>query len=96
MIPVSFDVLIFPGKESMGGQDAYVGGGLNYLAYKSGRNQGSFGAEAFIGVQGDPMGTGGKTFIEVGYSMLRTGGQASPPLFSLKGIYAMIGFKISM
>ncbi|MFH0887368.1 MAG: hypothetical protein V1843_04295 [bacterium] len=97
MVPVSFDVLIFPGKETMGGQEAYVGGGVNYLAARSGdRKPGNFGPQIFIGIQGDPMGMGGKTFIEVGYSYLRTGGQSTQPLFSLKGIYAMVGFKISM
>lgn len=45
----------------------YAAGGLNYLAYTTGRTSGNAGAEAYLGVQE------GAFYVEAGYSEIRPG-----------------------
>jgi hypothetical protein len=60
----------------------YLGGGLNYLAYTTGRTGGTAGGEVYLGVQE------GSLYGEAGYSAIRTG--FSP---SYKGLNLNLGLK---
>ena len=60
----------------------YAAGGLNYLAYTTGRTSGNAGAEAYLGVQE------GAFYVEAGYSEIRPGFIAPS-----KGLDINLGFK---
>ncbi|MFC1511272.1 hypothetical protein ACFL5U_02690 [Candidatus Margulisiibacteriota bacterium] len=68
------------------GVENYLGAGLNYVVYTTGRTTGSIGGELFYGVESE--GFGGKLFGEMGYGMLRTG--FSP---SHKGMTLLVGYR---
>jgi hypothetical protein len=70
------------------GMRSYVGLGLNYDAYTTGQKQGSFGGQAYYGVELG-RGWGGQTYFEVGYGMIQTG--FSP---DYTGLNALVGFKL--
>lgn len=56
----------------LGGQDAYLTGGLNYVVYGNGRTSGQIGGDAAFGVTAD-FGLGlGPTGFEIGYSVVRS------------------------
>ncbi|MFA6548932.1 MAG: hypothetical protein WCT39_03265 [Candidatus Margulisiibacteriota bacterium] len=60
----------------------YVAGGVNYLAYTTGKKPGTFGGEAYLGMRE------GGLYAEAGYGTIRTG--FSP---SSKGLILSVGFK---
>ena len=60
--------------DMLGGIDSYVGGGLNYTLYGTGKTSGPYGIQAYVGIMGD-LGLGlGKTALEIGYDVVRAGG----------------------
>ena len=65
----------------------YFGFGMNYDAYTSGQVAGTFGGQAFYGIEGN-AGPGAQIFAEVGYGVIRTG--FSP---NQTGISAQLGYK---
>lgn len=82
------DVLVAVPAEWTGGIDSYVGGGLNFPV-RTGGTTGQIGGQAFVGIQtSDPMGMGGKLYLEVGYGVLR-GATGS---FSAKSANALVGW----
>lgn len=60
----------------------YAAGGVNYLAYTTGKKQGSVGAEAYLGVRD------GGLYAEAGYGAIRTGFDPT-----VKGLILSAGFK---
>lgn len=75
------------------GLDTFVGGGLNYVAYRTGQTSGSIGGQTYLGVQND-FGFGGKTTATVGYSIVRTGASENP--YSSKGLLLLVGQNITL
>ena len=87
-VTVFGDALVALPAEWTGGIESYVGGGLNYPATATG-GSGQLGGQAFVGVQtADPLGMGGKMYLEVGYGVLR--GKAGT--FSAKSVTALVGW----
>ncbi|MGB9613840.1 MAG: hypothetical protein ACPL4K_06705, partial [Candidatus Margulisiibacteriota bacterium] len=85
-VPINFDfILKFP-PGWFSGVENYLGAGLNYVAYTSGGRSGTFGGQAFYGVESE--GFGGMVFGELGYGVLRTG--FSP---SHKGVTVLVGYR---
>ena len=81
-IPLFVDAVLMLPK--MGGMDMYVGGGVNYTLYGTGRTSGPYGVQAYAGLLTN-LGLGlGVTGFELGYSIVRAGG--SPALVSAKGL----------
>ena len=60
----------------------YAAGGVNYLAYTTGKKQGSVGGEAYLGVRD------GGLYAEAGYGAIRTGFDPT-----VKGLILSAGFK---
>jgi hypothetical protein len=60
----------------------YAAGGVNYLAYTTGKKQGSVGGEAYLGVRD------GGLYAEAGYGAIRTGFDPT-----VKGLIFSAGFK---
>jgi hypothetical protein len=60
----------------------YAAGGVNYLAYTTGKKQGTLGGEAYLGIRE------GGLYAEAGYGAIRTG--FSP---TSKGLILSVGFK---
>jgi len=89
-IPVFFDGILNLPADMMGGIESYVGAGVNYTVYGTDKKTGTYGVQAFVGVQGD-MGLGGKSFAEVGYSAIRAGDINKR---SAKGISVSVGQQI--
>jgi len=91
-IPLYVDaVLTLPQMGGMG-NNFYVGGGVNYTLYGSGRTSGPYGVQAYAGFLTD-LGIGlGKTGFELGYSIVRAGG--SPALVSAKGLSLSISQQV--
>lgn len=56
----------------LGGQDAYLTGGLNYVVYGNGKTSGKIGGDIYLGFTAD-FGIGiGKTGFEIGWSVVRS------------------------
>lgn len=90
-VPVFVDGLIMIPADALEGIESYIGGGLNYVITRSGQKSGDLGGQIYVGMQGD-IGLGGKSFVELGYQILRSGKTA--PQFSTKGLSVAIGQKI--
>jgi hypothetical protein len=77
----------------LGGVESYIGGGINYDVYGSEKKAGSIGVQAYAGIQGD-LGLGGKSFVEVGYSVIRSGKDNVTVPYSMKGVAINVGQQI--
>lgn len=87
-IPLFIDgVINFP--EDVIGVESYIGGGINYVVYRTSKTSGNIGLQAYAGIQGDLLEIGSNSFAEVGYSIIRTG--PVDPAFSSKGFSIAIG-----
>jgi hypothetical protein len=91
-IPIFVDGVMNLPADWMGGLETYVGGGLNYTVYGNGQTSGTYGVEGFVGAQGD-LGLGGKSFVEVGYSVVRAGDKVK---YSGKGVSVSFGQQIML
>ena len=91
-IPLFIDGIVNLPADMMGGISTYVGGGVNYTLYGTNKASGPYGIQAFAGVSGD-VGLGGKSFVEVGYSIIRAG---STTKRSAKGISVSVGQQIML
>lgn len=89
-IPLYVDGLIMLPADVLGGIESYLGGGINYVVYRTGQTSGSLGGEIYYGIQGD-IGLGGKSFAQVGYTILRTGSVTTGTAYSTKGIGIEVG-----
>jgi hypothetical protein len=90
-IPIFLDSLtVFPADVL--GVESYIGGGINYVVYRTGQKSGNIGGQVYAGIQGDLLGIGSNTYGEVGYSVIRTGQEK--PAFSSKGVSISIGQQI--
>jgi len=69
---------------------AYLGGGLNYLAYTTGKTSGSVGGQLYLGMEAGSWHSG-SFYLEAGYAAIRTG--FSP---AIKGLNLNIGYKTGM
>ena len=69
---------------------AYLGGGLNFLAYTTEQKPGSVGAELYLGMEAGSWHSGA-FYAEAGYAAIRTG--VTP---SLKGLLLAVGYKTGM
>lgn len=88
-LPLYVDGVLNMPAEWMGGIESYVGGGLNYVLYGSGKTTGTYGVQAYIGMKSD-LGLGlGKTNFELGYGIIRANG--STPKTVAKGLTLSIG-----
>ena len=96
-IPLTLGGLVMLPADMMGGIESFVGGGINYVVYRTGQTGGSIGGDVYVGMQGD-LGLGGKTYGQVGYSILRTGSDTSKggPFngYSSKSVSVQVGQKI--
>lgn len=93
-VPLIVDGIINLPADVMGGVESFVGGGINYVVYRSGQTSGSIGGQVYVGIQGD-LGMGlGKSYGEVGYSILRTGASTDKPMFSSQSVTVLVGQKI--
>ncbi|MCX5751777.1 MAG: hypothetical protein NT099_08985 [Candidatus Saganbacteria bacterium] len=71
-IPIYAGGVINLSKDWMGGAEAYLTGGLNYVVSGNGGGSGRIGGDAYVGVRMD-LGLGiGKTGFELGYSAVRS------------------------
>lgn len=86
-LPLFIEGILNLPADLMGGIESYIGGGVNYTLYGTDRKTGTYGIQALAGVKGD-IGLGGKSFVEVGYSVIRAG---STNLRSAKGIGVAVG-----
>jgi len=96
-VPIVVDGLISLPADMMGGIETFVGGGINYVVYRSGQTGGSLGGQIYVGAQGDlGLGLGGKTYGELGYSIVRTGtpSDATKGAYSSKSVSVLVGQKI--
>jgi hypothetical protein len=85
-IPLFVDAVLSLPADLLGGLDMYIGGGVNYNLYGTGKQTGPYGIEAMAGINVD-FGLGlGKTGLELGYSVLRAGGNVAREKRSAKGI----------
>lgn len=69
------------------GIKSYIGGGINYLAYTTGKVSGTFGGEVYLGFE-NKIGNTDFVYLELGYGAIRTG--FSP---SFKGANALLGVR---
>ncbi|KAF0134651.1 MAG: hypothetical protein FD145_482 [Candidatus Saganbacteria bacterium] len=92
-VPLNIGGVIMLPADMMGGIESFVSGGINYVVYRTGAVGGTLGGDICAGVQGD-LGLGGKTFGQVGYSILRSGTNATKGTFSSKSLSFMVGQKI--
>lgn len=94
-VPIIVDGVISLPADAMGGIDTFIGGGLNYVVTRSGSAAGTIGGQVYVGAQGDlGLGLGGKTYGEVGYSILRSGLTAGKTSYSSKSVSVLVGQKI--
>ncbi|NQU16422.1 MAG: hypothetical protein HQ564_00015 [Candidatus Saganbacteria bacterium] len=94
-IPLFVDGVILLPADLLGGIESYLGGGLNYLVYRSGQASGSLGGEIYYGIQGDlGLGISGKSFAQVGYTILRTADTTTPR--SAKGVSIDVGHSLTL
>lgn len=91
-IPLFVDGVINLPADLLGGVESYIGGGINYDLYGTGQQSGSIGGQVYAGIQGD-LGLGGKSFVEVAYSIIRSGSSVKLP-YSMKGIGINVGQQI--
>ena len=92
-IPLFADGIINIPADVMGGIDSYVGAGVNYVLYGSGKEAGSYGGQIYYGIKGD-IGLGGDSYAELAYSIIRSGATTSP--YSMKGIGINIGTELML
>lgn len=92
-VPIFVDGLIMIPADVLGGIESYLGGGINYVVTRSGSKAGTIGGQIYYGIQGD-IGLGGKTFAQVGYTILRSGSTA--PVYSTKGLSVEIGQALTL
>ena len=95
-IPITVGGVINLPADMMGGLQTFVGGGVNYVVYRTGQKGGSVGGDIYVGAAGD-LGLGGKTYGELGYSILRSGADNdinSYGGFSSKSVTVLIGQSI--
>ncbi|MFA5840438.1 MAG: hypothetical protein WC890_07340 [Candidatus Margulisiibacteriota bacterium] len=90
-VPVYFDGILNISPDILGGIQSYLGGGVNYAVTGSGQTGGSYGGQVYYGIQGD-IGLGGNTYVEVGYSIVRSGATSAP--YSMKGAEVNIGTQL--
>ncbi|MBI5700414.1 hypothetical protein HZC34_01035 [Candidatus Saganbacteria bacterium] len=90
-VPVVFDGVINLPADMMGGIETFIGGGLNYVVTRSGSKAGTVGGQVYAGAQGD-IGLGGKTYAELGYSIVKSGTTA--PVHSSKSVSVLVGQNI--
>ncbi len=93
-VPITVDGVINLPADWMGGVETFVGGGVNYVAYRTGQTSGSIGGQVYLGAQGD-LGLGGMTYGELGYSILRTG-TSDKGAYSSKSVTVLVGQKITL
>lgn len=93
-IPLFADGIINIPADVMGGIDSYVGAGVNYVLYGSGKETGSYGGQIYYGVKGD-VGLGGDSYAELAYSIIRSGSSVTSP-YSMKGIGINIGTELML
>ncbi|MFA4967385.1 MAG: hypothetical protein WC624_04120 [Candidatus Margulisiibacteriota bacterium] len=91
-LPITLGGVIMLPADMMGGIESFVGGGINYVVYRTGQTSGSLGGDIYVGMQGD-LGLGGKTYGQVGYSILRTG-TSDKGAYSSKSVSVQVGQKI--
>jgi hypothetical protein len=94
-MPITIGGVINLPADMMGGVETFIGGGINYVVYRTGQTGGSSGGDIYVGAQGD-LGMGGKTYGELGYSILRTGtpSDLTKGAYSSQSVTVMIGQKI--
>jgi hypothetical protein len=92
-IPLTIGGVVMLPADMMGGIETFVGGGINYVVYRSGQTGGSIGGDVYVGAQGD-LGMGGKTYGQLGYSIVRTGDGGTKGSFSSKSVSVQVGQKI--
>jgi hypothetical protein len=90
-IPLFIDGVLAIPADVMGGIDSYVGGGVNYVLYGSGKEAGSYGGQVYYGIKGD-IGLGGDSYAELAYSIIRSGATTTP--YSMKGIGINFGTEL--
>lgn len=88
-LPLNLDLIFSFPPGWFSGVENYLGAGLNYLVLTTGSKQGTFGGEAFYGIQSE--GFGGMLFGELGYAIMRTG--FSP---SHKGVTVLVGYRLAL
>ncbi|MFA6431506.1 MAG: hypothetical protein WCV91_03905 [Candidatus Margulisiibacteriota bacterium] len=72
-LPLYVDGVIMLPAALLGGVDSYIGGGVNYALYGTGKTTGTYGGQVYYGIMGD-LGLGlGKTALEIGYGVVRAG-----------------------
>lgn len=91
-IPLFIDGIINIPADLLGGVESYLGGGVNYALYGTGRTTGSYGGEIYYGIKGD-IGLGGKSYIEVSWSDIRSGSSVTPA-YSMKGVGVNVGTQL--
>ena len=91
-VPITVGGVINLPADMMGGVESFVGGGLNYVVDQTGSTSGSMGGDIYVGAQGD-LGLGGKTYGELGYSILRSG-NATKAQYSSDSVTVLVGQKI--
>lgn len=91
-VPLYVDgVITFP-ADLLGGVESFARGGINYVIDRSGGKTGDIGGQFGVGIQGD-LGMGiGKTSLEVGYAIVRTGKVA--PVHSSKSVSVLLGQQV--
>jgi len=95
-LPIVIDGVLNLPADVMGGVESYIGGGVNYVLYGSEQLGGSYGGQVYYGIQGD-VGLGGKSFAELGYSIIRSGTDAGHTVpYSMKGVSVSFGTQILM
>jgi len=92
-VPLFVDGIINLPADWMFGIENYVGGGVNYVLYGTGRAGGSYGGQVSYGLQGD-VGLGGISYAEIGYSIIRSGAITTP--YSMRGIGVNFGTEITL
>lgn len=92
-IPLFVDGILNLPADMLGGIKSYVGAGVNYVLYGSGRVSGSYGGQIYYGIQGD-VGLGGQSYVELGYSIIRSGAITNP--YSMKGVGINFGTQLML
>lgn len=92
-VPIYFDGVIALPADMLGGVESYIGAGVNYAVYGSGKTAGSYGGQIYYGLCGD-IGLGGKSFAELGYGIVRSGTAAGH--YSMKGLTVNFGTSITL
>lgn len=91
-VPLYADGVLMLPAELLGGINSYVGGGINYIIYRKGRESGTLGGQFFIGIMGDIGLAGiGKTYAQIGYSILRSGTALGINSISSRGLSLAVG-----